>query len=288
MTFEKILTHPGGAHKDEFLACSVLLAIHPVPIVRGEPQEEDLENPQTCVVDVGHQHEPNLLNFDHHQFPKDHIPTCSLSLVLQHIGIYEEAKSYCDWLETAEWMDCRGPNETAKKLEIDRAAMAKLNSAIDITLIRRFSAQNRLDKGNPIWEIMKMIGEDLLHFINTLKERVEHIERTVKTWEFEVNGETKIALFLPRTDPLINEPSMGVGQYIEANQLADKVLAIISGDRRSEGYGLSRFNDNPAVDLSCLESESDVHFAHVRGFVAKTTATSQDRLKELLSKGIVA
>ena len=32
-----ILTHPGSAHKDEFLACSVLLALHPVPLVRREP-----------------------------------------------------------------------------------------------------------------------------------------------------------------------------------------------------------------------------------------------------------
>ena len=77
---ETILTHPGGAHKDEFLACSVLLALHPVPLVRREPTPEDLANPAICVVDVGHQHEPALHNFDHHQLPKDHPPTCSLSL----------------------------------------------------------------------------------------------------------------------------------------------------------------------------------------------------------------
>jgi uncharacterized UPF0160 family protein len=34
---ETILTHPGGAYADEFLACSVLLAVQPVPIVRREP-----------------------------------------------------------------------------------------------------------------------------------------------------------------------------------------------------------------------------------------------------------
>ncbi|RYF38429.1 MAG: hypothetical protein EOO38_24780 [Cytophagaceae bacterium] len=30
------LTHPGGSHKDEFLACCLLLADHLVPIVRRE------------------------------------------------------------------------------------------------------------------------------------------------------------------------------------------------------------------------------------------------------------
>ena len=43
---EKIITHPGGAHKDEFLACAVLLAEHDVPVFRQDPTEEDLLNPQ--------------------------------------------------------------------------------------------------------------------------------------------------------------------------------------------------------------------------------------------------
>src|SRR6478752_6661686 len=109
---ELILTHPGGAHKDELLACSVLLALHPVPLVRREPAAEDLANPTTAVVDVGHLHEPARNNFDHHQLPKDQIPTCSLSLVLQHLGLYEDARQFCDWLEAAEWFDFSGPVTT--------------------------------------------------------------------------------------------------------------------------------------------------------------------------------
>ena len=42
-----ILTHPGSAHKDELLACSVLLALHPVPIVRREPTPADLASPHS-------------------------------------------------------------------------------------------------------------------------------------------------------------------------------------------------------------------------------------------------
>src|SRR5687768_10160191 len=114
--FRTILTHPGGAHKDEVLACSVLLAQQPVPVVRREPGPADLADLTICVVDVGHVHDPTLNNFDHHQFPKDHPPTCSLSLVLQHLGLYEEAREFCEWLEPAEWFDCRGPFTTASWL----------------------------------------------------------------------------------------------------------------------------------------------------------------------------
>ncbi|MFZ4765329.1 MAG: MYG1 family protein, partial [Roseimicrobium sp.] len=99
MSLSFILTHPGGAHKDELLACSLLGAVHRVPIVRREPTADDLADPSIAVVDVGGEHAPERHNFDHHQFPADHPPVCALSLALQHLGVYEDARQFCDWLE---------------------------------------------------------------------------------------------------------------------------------------------------------------------------------------------
>jgi uncharacterized UPF0160 family protein len=61
-----IVTHPGGAHKDDFLACSVLLSFWPVTVFRRDPTNGDLEDSSECVVDVGNRHEPAEMNFDHH------------------------------------------------------------------------------------------------------------------------------------------------------------------------------------------------------------------------------
>ena len=58
MSIELILTHPGGAHKDDYLACSLLVAQHGAPIERREPEQGDLDNPAVLVVDVGGEHEP--------------------------------------------------------------------------------------------------------------------------------------------------------------------------------------------------------------------------------------
>ena len=58
MTIELIVTHPGGAHKDDFLACSLLAHLHGVPIERRDPTDEDLAKPSICVVDVGGVHDP--------------------------------------------------------------------------------------------------------------------------------------------------------------------------------------------------------------------------------------
>lgn len=279
----RILTHPGSAHKDEFLACSVLLALHPVPIVRAEPTEEDLSDRSVCVVDVGHRHEPGLNNFDHHQLPKDHPPTCSLSLVLQHLELYRDSRQFCEWLETAEWFDCRGPIATAKWLGVLPEVLPKLNSPIDITLLRRFAQFTRHELGQPLWEMMRMIGEDLLSYVKTLRERIDLIGQRAEVWTLNFPSGSAEVLFLPRIEPLQEDPSMGLEAFIESRGWSERIVATLSPDRRGKGYGLSRYKDNPRIDFTRIANCPDVHFAHPRGFVAKTSATEVARLKELIA-----
>lgn len=283
-----ILTHPGGAHKDEFLACSVLLALHRVPLVRREPTAVDLADPAVAVIDVGHRHEPALNNFDHHQLPKDLPPTCALSLVLQHLALYDDARQFCDWLETAEWFDCRGPLATAKWLGVSPAALAKLTSPIDLTLLRRFALAARLEPGQPLWEVMRMVGEDFLDYVKTLRTRLDFIALHAEIWTVDLAGSTAGILFLPRTDPLPDDPSLGLERYIENRGLTEQIVGIVSPDRRSTGYGLSRYRDSARLDFTRIADEPDVHFAHARGFVAKTSVTALARLKHLVTRSGVA
>jgi hypothetical protein len=284
--FSTILTHPGGAHKDEFLACSVLLAVHPVPLMRREPTPSDLADASIAVVDVGHVHDPALNNFDHHQLPRDHAPTCSLSFVLQHLGLYEDARVICDWLEPAEWFDCRGPSDTARWLGVERGAISKLHSPIDGTLLRCFSQATRLSPGEPLWEIMRVIGQDLLGYLRSLRDRLDFIARHAELWTLDGVPGSPCALFLPRTDPLPDDPSAALERYVESSGLGNRVIGLISPDRRSDGYGLSRHRDSARLDFTRVTGESDVHFTHARGFVAKTSATNPDRLRQLLRMAI--
>lgn len=278
MALSLILTHPGGSHKDELLACSLLAAVHRVPIVRREPTEADLADPSIAVVDVGGEHAPERNNFDHHQFPADHLPICALSLVLQHLGVYEDARQFCEWLEPAEWFDTRGPNVTAKWLGVDRNAMSRLSSPIDITILRRFAKAKRLEPGEPLWEILSYVGEDLLEYLRDLRSRLNFIAETAEVWSIDDHE----VLFLPRIEPMPDEPSFGIGRYLESVGKNSTVAALIYPDRRGSGYGLSRHNDHPGYDFTRIEKEPDVHFAHARGFVAKTSASEISRVKELL------
>lgn len=283
-----ILTHPGGAHNDEFLACSLLLTRHPVAIVRRDPTPEDLADPATCVVDVGHRHEPALNNFDHHQFPKDHPPTCALSLVLQHLGLYEDARRFCDWLETAEWFDTRGPIETAKWLGTTPETLARLNSPVAGSLLRRFALATRVAPGEPLWEMMRMIGEDIIDYITQLRTRLDLLGKHAEFWTLDLAGQPARILFLPRTEPPLEDPSFGIDRFVQSRGLEKEIVGVVSPDRRGHGYGLERFRDNARLDFTRIAGRPGVHFVHARGFVAKTSLTGVAELKGLLAAAAVA
>jgi len=280
-----ILTHPGSAHKDDFLACCLLIARHGSPVWRRDPLLEDLDDPEILVVDVGGEHDPARGNFDHHQFPPDHEPICSLSLVLQDLGLYEDARTFCEWLEPTEWFDSRGPFATADWLGIERSLIARLHSPVDITLLRRFAQKRELGPGDPVWEVMRMVGEDFLMYLRTLRERLDYVSGHATILDLG-EGEQRIrVLYMPRTDPMPDDPSSGLARYIE--QLDEKIDGLIYPDRRGAGFGLSRHEDSERLDFTRIADEADVHFAHARGFVAKTSTTDLDRLTELILRARV-
>jgi hypothetical protein len=278
-----ILTHPGGAHKDDLLAVCVLIAEHGAPVVRREPTPQELDDPTVAVIDVGGIHDRARMNFDHHHFPREHAPTCALSLVLAHLGLYEDALHFCDWLETAEWFDSRGPKKTAEWLGVPRKAISQLNSPIDITLLRRFAAREELAAGDPLYELMRFVGEDLLAYLRVARERIDFAAAHVQRWSIPCGDEVIEAIFLPRTDPAADEPSTAVGNYIRAMGLEQTIAAIVYPDRRGEGYGIGRYEDHPKLDFSRVQEAPDVSFAHKSGFMCKTTATEPDRLRALIA-----
>ena len=280
--FKEIITHPGSAHKDEFLACCLLIATNEACVLRREPNASDLEDAGIAVVDVGGRHEPELGNFDHHQFPKDHPPICSLSLVLMDLGLYEDARRYCDWLEVAEWFDTRGPQETAAWLGVERELLAKLNSTVDLTLLRRFAGMSAIRPGEPMWEVMRWVGCDLIGYLRSLREKLNEIARISEIWEVGEGSEGFRILFLPRSENLSEDASAGLARYASSLPPEQQVIGMVYQDRRGAGFALARYNDHPSLDFTRISSEPDVHFAHVRGFVAKSSATDLQRLRQLL------
>jgi len=278
-----IVTHPGGAHKDDLLAVCVLAAMHRCPVVRRDPTPEELADPNVAIVDVGGSHDPALANFDHHHFPREHPPTCALSLVLQHLGLYEDAKQFCDWLEVAEWFDSRGPKKTGDWLGVPRRAISQLNSPIDMTLLRRFAQATRIEPSDPLYVFMTMVGQDLLDYLREARERLDYTAARVQRWTVTVGSDSVETLYLPRSEGPADEPSAMLGSYIRAQKLDTVIAAIVYPDRRGGGFGIGRYEDHPRLDFSRVEGQPDVHFAHKSGFMCKTSASEPARLQELIA-----
>ena len=280
---QKIITHPGSAHKDDLLAVCLLIAHSGAPVVRREPPDEELDDPQVAVVDIGGSDDASQSNFDHHHYPREHAPTCSLSLVLRHLGLYEDARRFFDWLETAEWFDCRGPNKTADWLGVPRRAISQLNSPIDVTLLRGFGRASELEAGETLYEFMRWVGQDLLDYLAAVRERIEFTRVHSARWSVPKGDETIEVVFLPRTDSPADEPSTAVNNFIRAEGLEQTIAAIVYPDRRGTGYGISRYEDHPKLDFSRVAEESDVLFAHKSGFMCKTSAIDPERLQALIA-----
>lgn len=287
MTMQLIVTHPGGAHKDDFLACSLLAHLHGVPIQRRDPTDEDLADSAICVVDVGGAHDPELYNFDHHQFPRDAPPLCALSLVLQSMGLYEDALSFCAWLRPAEWLDTLGPNQAAKLMGIPRTALGALNSPLDMTLLNRFASLSELEPESPIYQVMCMVGEDIVNYLRTLRDRLDYLKDHGQYWTIETDGEPIQALFLEKSDMISDDPSFGIYAFIESEGKESEIQALVYPDRRGDGYGMTRYDDCQRLNFSQIESHDEVRFAHKKGFVAKVSTADPTRLKQLLKLSVV-
>ncbi len=286
-SLRRIVTHPGGAHRDDLLACCVLAALHGCVIERRIPTPAELDDPAVATVDIGGSHDAARNNFDHHHFPREHPPTCALSLVLQAIGLYEDARTFCEWLEPAEWFDSRGPKRTAEWLGVPRRAVAQLNSPIDATLLRRFAAASLHQPGETVYDYLRLVGQDLLDYLRTVRDQLAFVARHGERWSVQAANTTIETVFLPRTEPSLDEPSAGVAHFIRKQGLERVVGAMIYPDRRGPGYGMQRYEDDPRLDFSRLERQADVHFAHQSGFVCKTTATTPERLRALLALAVI-
>lgn len=283
MELKKIITHPGGAHRDDFVAVCLLLGEHAaVTVERREPEPAELDDPAIAVVDVGGRYEPTLRNFDHHQFPREEAPRCAITLILDYLGLLEEARRFCDWLETAELIDVRGPNVTAASFGLSRDQMAAFNSPIDVGMIHRFGDQTTLEPGEPLHVVMSWIGADLAGYLSGMCARIELARAQGQRWVLDDrDGERFHAVFFPRSEPLPDEPSALLAQWVRAEGWEDDIAVLIYPDRRGTGYAVARYQDHPRFDFTRLEGRDGVRFTHPSGFVAKTSITSEEDLKAL-------
>lgn len=276
----KIITHPGQAHNDEFLAIAVLCAHTSVlSIERREPTQEELEDPRVLVVDIGGRHEPEKGNFDHHQLPRDHAPTCALSLVLEHLEILDDFRNIFPWLSVIEELDSKGPFAVAKRLGITPDDLLALQNPIASGALAVFADVSRIVALDGLHWLLKSIGDGIMATFENTQDRLSLLKAGDLT--FQVGSVTCLDV---RSIPADQQPTLALELFCKQYSPIP-VHVTVTNDDRGPGFCLFRRNDDPRVDFSKINGHSDVIFAHANGFIAKTSKTAN--VQELVQLSLV-
>jgi len=259
-TFKQVVTHPGQAHRDDFLACSIALMFFTsiCAVFRRNPTKEEMADPETLVLDVGEEYDIEKGNFDHHQLARDAEPECALSLFLGALGLRETFELMA-WFTATKIMDSKGPMALAKHLGLASPdAIFKNLSPIEGGLVGLFEKQSTIEDSSLLAHIMRLLGGDLLEYANVLRGQIEWLSANARMVD------------IGSVPAMLVESSNTEGTQQFRDSKCPGVGISISWDDRGAGWALYRFNDHPAVDFSRLEGDPAILFAHKGGFIAKT------------------
>lgn len=261
-----IVTHPGPAHRDEFLASCLLLASGRADgIVRRDCDEKDLQSRDTVVLDQGGRHEAEFQNFDHHQFPISSPACCSITLVLKSLGYdLESVREVWPWLAFTEKVDTRGAKEAASKFGIPASSLPLVHSPVETSLLQIFSRSVNIT--DPLLSMMVEIGEALLTELKDVQSLLEQLDglQPITMDRIQVLDVTS------RLDAHSAFISKAIEIHLTRNGWSESCAVLVLQDPRGPGLALQRRNDHPAVDFRQIQNHPQVTFVHNTGFLAKT------------------
>jgi len=278
---KKIVTHSGNAHNDDFVAVCIALAVYReiISISRvHKPDTKDLTDPSCLIIDVGMDYDPAYNNFDHHQRSDDRVKEeCALSLFCNAMEI---DLSVFPWYRHLVTLDSQGPVAAARSIGLGKLP-PELIDPIGSTMLSLFSEATEIKIGDPLFVIMKTMGETIISKATVLREAIEKIDQ-IHCMDM-INGVPVV--HLPTHD------TNGFHSWRERQALTIGICVSIAQDRDTkqpkEGcYSLYRVDDHPAVDFRRLDGRPEMEFIHQNGFLASTKEISREMLDELLGLSV--
>ena len=267
---KKIITHPGQAHLDEFLACCVALAQHEnAEIVRREPSEEELADRSILVLDVGGQYDPLKNNFDHH-----HNASLPCAFVLYFTAAMncsvEDLFEVFRWAENLNLRDTQGFPAVARKYNLAPAQLQEFGSPIDGIILSMFADKDMISPQNALHLIMREIGFNLIGAFKKFRADEK------QCW---IHHEDGIRI-------VVTKKKKNIAKFAVARKAGAAV--VIAPNERGEGFTITRVDDHPMIDCKRLEQymPSPVSFIHQTGFLA-VIEESFDRWPVWVKKVIV-
>ncbi len=251
----KIIVHPGAAHFDDVLAAALILANHENEeflIQRRQPDQAELDDPETYIIDIGGEYNPQKLNFDHHH---DSSLPAAFVIAARHFGLEDLLKNE-PWWEFKSDRDTMGPSRAAKKYEIKR--LSHTSAPIEDFFIQKFSACVEIPSQDPIYQLLKEFGQSLVNKVKFIKEQTAYF----KTCPL-VKIKDKLAIISE------SKEKFGVQEFRKTMSVPADLL--IYHDDRETAWAVFRFNDyDESIKLLNVKDYPQIRFVHANGFLAKT------------------
>ncbi len=258
--YEKIITHSGQAHRDDFLACCLLLAAAGAPIIerRNEVSETELSDPKVAVVDIGGQFNSKLNNFDHHH---DSSLPCSLHLVASAIFGRSDFFDVFPWWNNLNIQDTQGFPKLARNYGLEPRQLQELGDPIGGIILQEFSKIKEITwplsghevtrPESPLYSIMRSIGE---HIIDSIHKFEDHLS------EMQVDEYDGIQVAITRK-------KANIARFAFARQHGLNI--VIAPNERGPGFTLTRVDNAPDADIDFRRCEGmeGVTFIHHTGFM---------------------
>jgi hypothetical protein len=286
-----IVTHPGRAHRDDFLAvCWLLGDVTDSPeVYRREPTQEDLNDSTVYVLDIGGQYDPRFRNFDHHQLPADSPPTCALQLLLEYELGAEAAHHTFPWLFSTGLFDSKGPRAVAEHFGIPIKSLGELASPLEAMILEMFADVAYLHPNDVLHKTMTQIGLAMWDRAETFGAAVKSVHTTI----MKVEGLHVLVADAQTVFDLKNSNYLPEIMEIKRKQAVSDGFAPVCSispniDSRGPGWTIYRYDDNPMIDLTRVREHDLVTFVHSNGFLAKVDPTADIRhLLDLVALSIV-
>jgi hypothetical protein len=267
----RIVTHNGKAHRDEYLACAIIMFNEyrqgrQTFVERRIAGSSDLSNRDTWVVDTGGVWDPEMRNFDHHQNDPRLEGQCAFDLVLSDIigaDAYNTYRSCSPWMKMTALHDTLGSTGTAQAVGIDPKVYSSTRSPIERAALSGFGEASVIHVESPLAIAMRETGRLI----------------TLEAEEFACSTPERLAVSAPPFEHAgmrvwdlrsawgeDDTVSMAMINHACSTRSVDVVVG-----KSNRGGGVSLYRQSWAtskLDLAKLANSVGVKFVHKNGFYA--------------------
>jgi hypothetical protein len=258
----KIITHPGYRHADETLGLCLIayyLKDH-FEIHFRNPTQEELDDAQVWVLDIGGSYDPSKLNFDHHQ---DINLNSSYRLISKFLD-FDKVLSHNPWWDVKDEFDRFGPSFVANKYFNGKSTFPLISPFEEWFLgSMKYDENQVLYSHEPKAKLLIEVGKYLIETGTNIQNNIGWLKEHAAFYPIGSGG---AEVCIAARKNLLGKDYFLKYAYESGHP---NVVALCHHDERGNGWAMYRLKDL-LIDFNRIRGKDGVGFVHLNGFTGRT------------------